>query len=346
MAQVALQQCYFAAEAVSLLVASGCSGINRDLQCLGTDLFDEPFLQPDEFRRGLDLVGSRVGQIDRDLGLDAAGTGAHDDDAAAEENRLFDIMGDEQDGLLLAFPDAEQHFLHQHTGLIIQRPERFVEQQDLGIVGERAGDRRALLHAAGELLRPVIPKAGQADPMDESIGDLAAVRLGYPALAQAERDVFAHRQPREQRVRLKHHAAIGAGSRDLVPVQDDAAAGRPVKPGDDPQQRGFSATRRAEDGDEVVVADAEVGRLQRARRRIALARRENAGDLIDLQLGHANLHGNSQALKALNRKSDTSPISPMTMMPKMIWPVLSSAWLSVIMWPMPDDEPISPATIT
>ena len=185
-------------------------------------------------------------------------------------------MGNKQHGLLLAFPDAEQHFLHQHAGLIIQRPERFVEQQDLGIVGKRAGDRRALLHAARELLRPVVLKAGQADPMDESIGDLAAIRLGYPALAQAERDVFAHRQPREQRVRLKHHAAIGAGSRDLLPVQHDAAAGRPVKACDDAEQRGFSAARRAEDGDEVVVADAEIGRLQRPRRRIALSRGENA----------------------------------------------------------------------
>ena len=157
------------------------------------------------------------------------------------------------------------------------------------------------------------------------IGDLAAIRLGNPALAQAERDVFAHGEPWEQRVRLKHHAAIRAWARDFVAVQDDAAAGRPVEPGDDPQQRGFSAAGRAEDGDEVVVADAESGRLQRPRRRVALARGEGAGDLIDLQLGHASFHGNSQALKALNRKSETSPISPMTMMPKMIWPVLSSA---------------------
>ncbi len=31
-------------------------------------------------------------------------------------------------------------------------------------------------------------------------------------------------------------------------------------------------------------------------------------------------------------------MQPMTMIPKMICPVLSSAWLSVIMWPMPEDE--------
>jgi hypothetical protein len=34
------------------------SGLNCDLQCLGADFLDEPLLQFDEFRRGLDLVGS------------------------------------------------------------------------------------------------------------------------------------------------------------------------------------------------------------------------------------------------------------------------------------------------
>jgi len=71
-------------------------------------------------------------------------------------------------------------------------------------------------------------------------------------------------------------------------------------------------------GVEVIVADGEISRFQRPCRRIALARREGARDLINPQFGHANLHGNSQALKALNRKSDTRPIRPMTMMPKMI----------------------------
>jgi len=37
---------------------------------------------------------------------------------------------------------------------------------------------------------------------------------------------------------------------------------------------------------------------------------------------------------------------PITMMPKMIWRLLRSAWLSVIMCPMPLDAPISSATIT
>src|SRR2546422_7468559 len=47
------------------------------------------------------------------------------------------------------------------------------------------------------LLRPVVLKARQADPLDESIGDLAALRFGDTALAQAERDVFAYGQDRK-----------------------------------------------------------------------------------------------------------------------------------------------------
>ena len=81
----------------------------------------------------------------------------------ADEDRLLDVVGDEQHGLALALPDAEQQFLHQRAGLVVERAERLVEQQDLGIVGERARDRGALLHAAGELLGKVIVEAAQAD---------------------------------------------------------------------------------------------------------------------------------------------------------------------------------------
>ncbi len=170
--------------------------------------------------------------------------------------------------------------------------------------------------------------------------------LRCAALAQPEGDVLPHGQPRKQRVGLKHHATIGAWAGDFAPVECDPSAGRPIEAGDDPEQRRLAATGRAEDGDEVVVADVERGRLQRPGRRVAGAGGEGARDLIDPKQGHASFHGNSQALNALNRKSEIRPISPMTMMPKMIWPVLSNAWLSVIMCPMPDDEPISSATMT
>ena len=65
-----------------------------------------------------------------------------------------------------------------------------------------------------------------------------------------------------------------------------------VEPGDDAQQRGLAAAGRAEDGDEVVVADREVGRLERAGRGAAAHGGEDARDVLDLELAHARLQGN------------------------------------------------------
>ena len=64
------------------------------------------------------------------------------------------------------------------------------------------------------------------------------------------------------------------------------------------------------------------------------------------QAAHSEAQRNSARLARLKARSETSPITPMVMMPKMIWSVASSAWLSVIMWPMPCEAPISSATIT
>src|SRR3954453_4204203 len=148
------------------------SGMFGNLQRLGADLLDQPFLELDEFRRRLDLVGARMRQVYGNLGLDAAGARAHDDDAAAEEDRFLDVVGHEQHGLLVALPDAEQHLLHQGTRLVVEPTEGLVEKQDLWIIGKRTSDRGALLHAAGELFRPVVLKASQPDLADESVSDL------------------------------------------------------------------------------------------------------------------------------------------------------------------------------
>ena len=86
--------------------------------------------------------------------LDAALT--HDHDAVGDQHRFVEIMGDEQDGLAGAGMDLQQLLLHGLAGLGVERPERLVHQQDLGIDGERAGDADALLHAAGQLMRAAI----------------------------------------------------------------------------------------------------------------------------------------------------------------------------------------------
>ena len=100
--------------------------------------------------------------------------------------------------------------------------------------------------------------------------------------------------------------------------------------------KSFSATR------EVVGSSARDGRAAAHARERRARRPSMASD----RCRHASLQGKSARLTALNRKSETRPMRPMTMMPKIIWPVASSAWLSMIMWPMPDEEPMSSATMT
>src|SRR5688572_20471222 len=55
---------------------------------LGADLFGQPGLEFHELGRGLDRVVARVRQIDRDLGLDAAGPRAEHGHAAGHEDGL------------------------------------------------------------------------------------------------------------------------------------------------------------------------------------------------------------------------------------------------------------------
>ena len=54
----------------------------------------------------------------------------HHHHLVAEQDRLLDRVGDEQDGLVGRIEDAQQFLLHDDLGLGIERRERFVHQQD------------------------------------------------------------------------------------------------------------------------------------------------------------------------------------------------------------------------
>ena len=104
----------------------------------------------------------------RDLAVDAAGAGRHHHHAVGQEDRLLDRMGDEQHGQAGALPDVEQLVLQALARHRVERAERLVHQHHLGVVGEHAGDRDALLHAAGQLVRIGVGEALQPDQIDEA----------------------------------------------------------------------------------------------------------------------------------------------------------------------------------
>src|SRR6185437_8669701 len=63
-----------------------------------------------EFRRHPHLVVARARQADGEDLLGAAGPLGHHHDAVGQIDRLVDLVGDEQNGLLRLLPDAEQFY--------------------------------------------------------------------------------------------------------------------------------------------------------------------------------------------------------------------------------------------
>ena len=106
--------------------------------------------------------------------LTVAGPGGHHDDLVGERDRLLQVVGDEHDGGAGARPQLQQLVLHQRPGLHVERRERLVHQQDLGVVDEGRGERDALAHAAGELVRVAVLEGGEADPGQPVAGLLPA----------------------------------------------------------------------------------------------------------------------------------------------------------------------------
>src|SRR5690606_34152221 len=88
---------------------------------------------------------------------------AHDDHPVGHGYGLLNVMGNEYNALLAAFPDRQEGFLDHQLRLAVQRTEWLVHQQNIGIGQPSARQRSALSHAAGKLGRPMIFEAAQPD---------------------------------------------------------------------------------------------------------------------------------------------------------------------------------------
>ena len=80
----------------------------------------------------------------------------HDGDAVAELQRLVEVVADEDDGLVELLLEIEKLVLELVADQRIERRERLVHEQDVGVGGEGARQADALLHAAGKLVRVLV----------------------------------------------------------------------------------------------------------------------------------------------------------------------------------------------
>ena len=159
---------------------------------------------------------ARLLEIDGDLANDAARIGGKQKNAVAHQNRFFDIVRDDDDALdrqPAVAPQFEkigaQRFRREH----VERRERLVHQQNVGIDDERAGKTDALAHAAGQFARIGGFVTIEADEIDRRQGAFSDFRIGQPERFEAELDVFQHGQPGKQGEPLEHHGYAGRRAR-------------------------------------------------------------------------------------------------------------------------------------
>ena len=92
-----------------------------------------------------------TGQRDRHFGDDAARSFAEHDDAVGQEDGFGNAVRDHQHGHGLHSVNAQQLQVDPFAGQRVQRAERLIHEQQLGMVDERAGQDDTLRHAAGQV---------------------------------------------------------------------------------------------------------------------------------------------------------------------------------------------------
>ena len=121
---------------------------------------------------------------------------------AASAGATFHVLGGE----------LQDHLLHLADEFRIERRGNLVEQHQLRIEHQCAGDGDALLLAAGKLCRIGIGLGAEPEALEQRLGAGRGLRLAFSAhLAGRENQVLNDAQMRKQRVVLKDHGYTYSG---------------------------------------------------------------------------------------------------------------------------------------
>lgn len=158
------------------------------------------------------------------------------------------------------------HFQDFGGHLRIQGRGGFVEKKQFGANGNGAGNGDPLALTTGERCRFFAGMLFQLEPGEEIHGRLLRTsRRQSMNFFEGERDITQRREMREKIVSLKDgadRAPVGTERcfRELkpLPVDFDGARCGTLQPGKDAQERGFSPTGRANEGQGMNLVEVEV----------------------------------------------------------------------------------------
>ena len=225
----------------------------------------------------------------------------HHRDRVRHRHRLLLIVRDVDERDPHVVLDALQLELHLLAELEVERAERLVEQQHLRRVHERPRERDALLLAAGELPRLPLLVALERDQAQDLAHAALQLRAADALAPQAERDVLADREVREERVALEDGVDVAPVRRPTGHVlvgEQDAARGRLLEAADHPQRRRLAAAGGPEKREERAALDVEAEVVDRDDVVEALRDALQADVGRRRPAGRARVHGRSHGHQA------------------------------------------------
>ncbi len=165
-------------------------------------------------------------------------------------------MRDEHERRAALAIEPKHQLRHLQPARIVEIAGGLVGHQQLRLAGEGAGDRHALLLAAGKLLRIMRPPPGEADAV-EPVRSLRH-RIGGARELERQHHVLERGQRRQELERLEYEpeqplpqrrTLILVLTRERDAVEPDVAFAWPIEPGKKPQQRRLAGAGRTDDRD-------------------------------------------------------------------------------------------------
>jgi hypothetical protein len=152
---------------------------------------------------------------------------------------------------------------------LVQRGQRLVQQQQLGLFDQGAGQRHALLFTARQRVGFAAGQPAHFHLVQHGRHPLAYLRRWQALLLQAIGHVLLHRHVREQRIGLEHHVhrpLVGRHRGHVHAVDYDRARAGGFETGQQAQQSGLARARAAEDREQLAPVDVEIDPVHRRNR--------------------------------------------------------------------------------
>ena len=137
--------------------------------------------------------------------------GIQENAVIGDREQAGQFMADDDDGGAETVPQLKDQIVEPAGGDRVEAGGRLVEEQNVGVEGQRPRQAGPLAHAAAEFGRKLVERVlhpDEAEFQPHQAADRGVVEAGEHA--QRQRDVFAHCQCAPQRTALEQHAEAPA----------------------------------------------------------------------------------------------------------------------------------------